>query len=219
MVCGQAVSRHLNLQKFLRFDAARYGNTKFILKGADLFHGFDVTDSQAFRQLVDAGVSDISVLPTLLVPKDVNQSASGLFEELRQCELMAHASGICLPAPQIRSTVGLLIALAIQMGYREIVLCGIDGKDRSHFFDQEKYMKAFPELIAVPESYKVVEHPHSIQEKTGLSPLDYLVSMAEFCEKSFDVEIKIASRDSYLSDKLPLYRFENEYEQASDFVA
>ena len=139
--------------------AERYKTTKFVLRGGDLLYGLDVSDSLAFRQLVKAGVSDISILPTLLVPKDVNKSTRELFEELGRVGLMQHASGLCAPVPQIRATVGLLYVVAIQMGYKEIVLCGVDGKDRAHFFDQDKYMTAFPELTAVAESYKIEQHP------------------------------------------------------------
>jgi hypothetical protein len=196
--------------------AARYRRTKFILKGADLYYGFDITDSQAFQQLVEAGVSEISILPTLMVPKDVSQASLALFEELKRNELMSHSSGICLPVPQVRSTVGLLVITAIQMGYKEIVLCGVDGKNRDHFFDQEKYMKEFPELIAVPESYTIEQHPHSVPEKTGRSSLDYIVDIAEFCEKSFGVQIKISSSDSYLSGKIPQYSFREEARSCSD---
>lgn len=195
--------------------AHKYSNTDFVLKGGDLFHGFDLSRSLSFKQLHEAAVASISTLPTLLIPKDVNRNGDELFDDLKQYDLLRAGTGISAPVPQIRSTVGLLVVLAVQMGYKEIVLCGVDGRDRAHFFDQERYMAAFPELKAIPESYKVVEHPHGIVEKTGLSPLDYLVVLAAYCKENFDVELKVASDQSYLSDKLTRYTFEDEFRSVS----
>jgi len=42
--------------------------------------------------------------------------------------------------PKWRGTLGLLVMLAYQMGYRNIVLCGMDMQDSDHFWDYEPYL-------------------------------------------------------------------------------
>ncbi len=211
---GIARNRNVEIMKAwdrcFRKVADRYGKTDIVLKGGDLFHGHDLTSSQAYQQLVEAGVASISIMPTLLVPKDISQDAYTLLDSLRRFDLMKFGAGVCPPVPQIRSTVGLLVVLAVQMGYKEIVLCGVDGRDRAHFFDHESYMSVFPELQAIADSYKITEHPHTVVENTGLSPLDYLVVFADFCRDNLGVEVKVASDKSYLTGKLPRYSFPEE---------
>lgn len=41
--------------------------------------------------------------------------------------------------PKWRGTLGLLISLAYQMGYKRIVLCGVDMDGSDHFWDYEPY--------------------------------------------------------------------------------
>ncbi|WP_282611380.1 hypothetical protein [Pelagibius sp. Alg239-R121] len=191
--------------------ASKYKDTKFIIKGGDFQHGYEIFETDGFKKFAKSGHTSISVLPVLLIPKGVQNDPLTLFDDLRRAALLSHGSGVCPPVPQIRNSIGLLIMLAVQMGYKEIVLCGVDGKSNDHFYDQEKYLEAFPELSALQKYYTSDVHSHSIPDKTtGLSSLDYIVEVAEYCEKSFGVRTKIASDDSYLSGKLPLHGFEDQ---------
>ncbi|TQV83650.1 hypothetical protein [Denitrobaculum tricleocarpae] len=188
--------------------SGRYKNAKIVIKGGDLYHGRDFAHTESFRKFEKVDGAMISVLPTLLVPDGVHDDPDGLFSGLRRAGLLSHGSGVCLPVPQVRSTVGLLIALAVQMGYKEVVLCGIDGKSDEHFFDDEKYLSVFPELSAFRKYYVNETHPHNVPGKKGVSPLDYTVLMADFCKKSFGVEVTNASAHSLLAGKLPQYVFQ-----------
>ena len=190
--------------------AHKYKETKFLIKGGDFQHGFDIFGTNGFKKFAQAGIKSVSVLPVLLIPKGVKRDPVGLFSDLRQEGLLSHASGVSAPVPQIRNSIGLLIALAVQMGYREIVLCGVDGTGDDHFYDDEKYLEMYPELSELQQYYESESHSHSIPDSaTGLSSLDYTLEVAKYCEKSFGALIKIASDESLLSGKLPRYLFED----------
>jgi hypothetical protein len=63
-----------------------------------------------------------------------------LFRYLKYLNLMPRGS-IAPFIPKLRSTVGMLAMLCYQMGYKKIVLCGVDMDGNDHFWDHIKYQK------------------------------------------------------------------------------
>lgn len=102
-----------------------------------------------------------------------------------------------------RATVSMLVSLAVKMGYRKIVLCGIDLSNPAYFYqDAERY----PETAAFQSSVRVAEPVHTtLIERPLLRPIDeVLVVLKDLVLAPLGVELYVESASSALFPRIPL---------------
>jgi hypothetical protein len=102
-----------------------------------------------------------------------------------------------------RATVSMLVSLAVKMGYRKIVLCGIDLSNPVYFYqDAERY----PETATFQSSVRVAEPVHTtLIERPLLRPIDeVLVVLKDLVLDPLGVELYVESASSALFPRIPL---------------
>lgn len=101
--------------------------------------------------------------------------------------------------PKWRSTIGLLISLSFQMGYKKIVLCGCDMRNSSHFWEIPKY-----DRFNLPTR---AFGPQFADKNYCKNTVDtYIVSLNEFFKDA--CEIYIMNKKTILHPRLKLYKGE-----------
>ena len=102
--------------------------------------------------------------------------------------------------PSIGGSLGLIIGLAVQLGYRNLVLCGFDMRNREHFYDQPGYNLAAS-----------IEPPRfDIQLRTTFlakGSLERSVSLIRFVQRNTPMKIWIADPKSAFAAFLPLWKW------------
>lgn len=98
--------------------------------------------------------------------------------------------------PKWRSTIGLLISLSFQMGYKNIVLCGCDMQDKAHFWEISKYAK-----FNLPKQCFGTEFTDKTYCKNTVD--SYIVSLNEFFKDACN--IYVMNTKTILYPRLPLY--------------
>lgn len=106
--------------------------------------------------------------------------------------------------PKWRSTIGLILSLGIQMGYRKIILCGADMNDATHFWDADNY-KVIKAKYGLPDPAGI---RNFTDEEISANTLPvYIYKLRDWVKKMYDVDIFISSRNSVLYPGLDLYKF------------
>lgn len=107
--------------------------------------------------------------------------------------------------PKWRGTLGLLISLAYQMGYRKIILCGIDMKDSRYFYDHHSYDK-IRMLYKLPAAgdHNILTMEDKSHSNSTVS--NYVENLARFIRKENNVEMFISTSESVLSSVLPIWK-------------
>jgi hypothetical protein len=133
-----------------------------------------------------------------------------LFRHTETLGLLKH--GVIAPlVPKWRSTVGLLMSWAYQMGYQKIVLCGMDMQNNEHFWHEDSY----------EERRKMYKLPKIVPDKGGkyktnimaftdehISPNTvpiYVKSLACWMKERAAVETYVMNSQTVLFPDLPLY--------------
>ncbi|MEP3277383.1 MAG: hypothetical protein ABJN26_22510 [Stappiaceae bacterium] len=109
-----------------------------------------------------------------------------------------------------RGSLGLLVSFGYAMGYKKIVLCGIDMNDGTagqHFYDVEHYADARAKYaLPGPEEHNIHKMMDVNYSKntvgTYMGQLNYHVRNRNECQ------LFVASDQSSLSSVLPLWKFE-----------
>ncbi len=110
-----------------------------------------------------------------------------------------------------RGGLSLVLDLADKLGYKNIVLMGIDLKNQIHFYDSYPQMqwRIQKEYIDPIETLKKTKHG-TMETKNGSKlPMDqYLYAVNDLYFKPKGVKLFAGSANSILSDKIPLYKFD-----------
>lgn len=112
--------------------------------------------------------------------------------------------------PKFGSTVTEMISLALMLGYKEIILCGIDMNDGGHFYDHEEFFVKYPylrELSAINNNRTPRgEHEHMDKSVRPFTIKEYIVSLRRFAKQKFGAEIYVMSEKSALFPEIQKYR-------------
>jgi len=109
-----------------------------------------------------------------------------------------------LNVPKFRSTIGLSLPLAYQMGYANIILVGIDFKGNDHFWDYPKY-KNIRNKHNVPEPEVSNIKDFTDRDYNPVTMSDYVIEMAKWMKTQNDVSVSLINDDSALYPDLPVY--------------
>lgn len=107
--------------------------------------------------------------------------------------------------PKWRGTLGLLLMLAYQMGYKKIILCGVDMHQNDHFWDYKPYLY-LKEKYSLPKLGK-----HNIDQFKNLSYSpntvpEYIYHLNNWFQNKNNVSIFVFSKQTILYPKIPLYQ-------------
>jgi hypothetical protein len=118
--------------------------------------------------------------------------------------------------PKWGCTLGLLISWGYQMGYRKLVLCGMDMTSNEHFWHEPTVQHLYRELNPPPceparrkgKSYGIMAFSDS-SISTNTIPR-YVTTLARWMGERAQVEIRIQSTDTILHPDLALHNFEDQ---------
>jgi len=140
----------------------------------------------------------VQTLPVLARSRDELEAsirflkAHGLFDQ-----------GAVDPVLKYRGTVSMVVALAAKLGYRNIVLCGIDLSDPAYFYqDPVRY----PATVNLWSHAKAVSPVHpSVVGLPMLRPIDeILVVLQDMVLAPMGAQLYVENRSSALYPRIPL---------------
>lgn len=108
--------------------------------------------------------------------------------------------------PKFRCSLGLLLSLSFQMGYKNIVLCGMDMQSNKHFWNDPRYayLHKIKELT-IPSDAPI--NRFTDKDQIGITVPEYVVSFADWARSRANVAVSVLSKRTVLYPDLPLYSF------------
>lgn len=106
--------------------------------------------------------------------------------------------------PKWKTTLGLLLSLSYEMGYEKVVLCGMDMKDSSHFWDspeyeerQEHYKLPKPGMANIPTFTDKRVSPYTM--------IDYVSEFNDWAGRRANFQLFIANDQTLLHPHLAVF--------------
>lgn len=109
-----------------------------------------------------------------------------------------------------RGALSLVLSIVDRIGYKNIVLMGVDLKDRVHFFDKHPEMQwQFETGYSDPVEIKKNQINATIDTKDSTKlPMDkYVYALNEMYFKPKKISLFVGSDQSLLNKEIPVYRF------------
>jgi hypothetical protein len=197
------------LVRLAHLRSAAYKQTPIILRGDYFSRGLAQLDrDQSYRFLMEHNLH-------YLVEYPISSQCSVPIENLvRHAELLGMLTHgrVGSPVPKWRCTLGLLLSLGFQMGYKRLVLCGMDMSSNDHFWDDPEFQHLYSGY-----NLPVCEHNRRSSRRGIMAFTDESVSpntvpryveyLASWMNRSAGVEIYIQSEETLLHPSLPIYSF------------
>lgn len=115
---------------------------------------------------------------------------------------------ICDFVPKWRGTLGLLISLSYQMGYKNIVLCGMDMQDADHFWDYPPY-ETMKEQYNLPDIGKANIKTFTDDKHSPNTVPRYVYALRDWMKEKADVKLFIYDENTVLHSELEIFKFGN----------
>lgn len=182
-----------------------YRDIPFIFRGdANAEVTFDTKDPR-FETLTNG---DLYVLDEYPIHRKVQVDINLILEYF---ELMGMLEFDRIPRiiPKLRSSVILLMVLAYQMGYKKIVLCGVDMNEGfEHFYDAPEFKKKYDELGLgiISENSMGGFHIFTSKKESRNTVPDYIKHLRKWMFDKAGVEVSILSEQTILHPDIPLYK-------------
>jgi len=176
-----------------------YKNIPFIIRGTGFAQGkFDFNDER-LNLLKQNPVFYLNEYP---ISSKCSIDPELLYKYMDALGFMAYAE-IPKFIPKWRSTIGLLIMLSYNMGYKNIVLCGVDMMKSDHFWDYEPYLE-------LREKYQLPKPGSSrlafrFEDGHSTSLPQYIYTLRDWMYKKNDVNISILSERTILHPEIKKY--------------
>jgi hypothetical protein len=180
---------------FLKHSSKEYSKVPFIIRGDE---GFSSTseylsflgDKNEIYFLREYAIHSKCDLPTI--------ELLFFFEAMGM--LSVGTIGSCVP--KIRASINLLIALCFIMGYKNIILCGIDMKNSNHFWDFGKYKeKAVKYGIDTVSQFGNL-HTFTDKKYNEFTVEDIIYTMKDYMS-NYGVNLYVANENTVLYPKIP----------------
>ena len=111
-----------------------------------------------------------------------------------------------------RGTVSLMIHLMVRLGYKKVVLLGVDLHTHNHFYDNIEELKIYnQQLYKQYEEYGLLGHFESMHTNDKFKGNkyrkfdDYLFDLRNYLYRKNKTELFIGLKDKILYPKLPSY--------------
>lgn len=135
--------------------------------------------------------------------------ANSRFDLIKKCRWYGSSSFIAQNLWFSRASVSLAISICVSLGFRKIVLCGIDMKDSRYFWDFDDYLKHplvdRPPSIS-PDPAKL--HSTICPAKSIITADEVVYAFAELLFRRCNLELNVASKASLLYPRIPVYEFD-----------
>lgn len=175
--------------------AGDYSKTEIIVRG-DSAPDDDSDIKEIFR--LRFGREPIWHLSEFPINSSLRVEISELVQFLKNLDLWGREE-LSPKIPKFAGTAGLIISLCYQMGYQNIVLCGVDMNDSPHFYNSRRYEDLFPNLDLPPLApSKLVKSGFFKDQKRWIIDLSKALA-AE------GVAVSLFSKRSTLAEHLPLW--------------
>lgn len=113
------------------------------------------------------------------------------------------------PVPKFGGTITELISLASILGYKKIVLCGVDMNDGGHFYDKKEYYEKYPFLKELSKrNNKAKIHEHMNKSIRKFTVKDLILSLNKFVGDALGAEIYTYSNKSKLHPELEYFNID-----------
>ncbi|MEX2411819.1 MAG: hypothetical protein WD607_10720 [Candidatus Paceibacterota bacterium] len=186
-----------------KFD--QYKNIPFILRGSGLANGH-LSSAKELKYLLQK--LKLYYLCEYPISSRCSISPDLLFRYMDALGFMTYGN-ISEFIPKWRSTIGLILMLVYQMGYKNIVLCGIDMQDNDHFWD-------YGSLTDIKQKYQL-PHPVVSNTKNIKSFTDknrskntvpkYIYSLRDWFKEKSDVNVYVGNEKTVLYPKINLFEY------------
>ncbi len=201
-------NRHVMYQIMVRrlIDYKEY-NVPFYFRGAVVRKGNFQNDT-AYQFIKNH--FDLKFLAEYVVHPYSTIKPTQLVDKMFKCGFFSPNNNIA--CPKFGSTIGFLVSLAIVVGYKNVVLCGIDMNNSFHFYDNYKYWSQFPSLL---DLYKFnsdlpVIHPHVNLKTLSYTVPDYLYALKFLFLRFFGGRLFVSSDTSVLYPTIQKYFFSSD---------
>lgn len=184
----------------LRDSYEKYKNIPFLIRGTELANGkFDYTDER-LHLLQNNPLFYVNEYP--IMPRCAIEPLL-LYKYMEALGLMDFGR-IADFVPKFRCTLGLLVPLSYQLGYKNIVLCGMDMQDNRHFWGDRSYSEV-KKKYSLPEGAGITNFTD-----TRISPNTvprYIYSLRDWMFEKSGVKIFIMKKKTILYPEIRLYEF------------
>lgn len=194
-----------SLIELLKLRQSDYQDSQIMVRGDKTFRG-----PLSFGEVADSlfGQKKVWFLPELAINSRVQIDPYQMMEFFSFLGLLS--SGVVGRAvPKWRGTLGLALSLAYQMGYENIVLCGFDMQDSTHFYDAPVYENRFPALVLPKPGDSNIDTFESTAHSTN-TVSRYVSEFARFAQERSDTRVFLASRYSRLQGLIPNWTFDSD---------
>ena len=108
---------------------------------------------------------------------------------------------------QWRSTVSFAIFMAVVLGYKEIVLCGVDLNDTRYFFEEPEFQEKHldPELMVPQKVQNGQVHTTNDPEKRSITVSDIMYFLHERLLPQKGIKLYVGSEQTALFPRIPVY--------------
>lgn len=180
---------------------SNYKNVPFIIRGSGFAKGEFNFNDKRIGLMKNNPVYYLSEYP---IASRCSIEPQLLYKYMDALGYMTHGK-ISKFIPKWRGSLGLLIMLAYQMGYKKIVLCGMDMHKSDHFWDYEPY-------YSVKEEYNLPDIESSDIESftnENISPNTtprYVYTLRDWMYEKNRVKIFIMNKRTVLYPKIEVYK-------------
>lgn len=192
-----------SMLELLRLKRDSYRKSHILVRGDHTFSG-SIQFSDLAREFLPEG--RLWFLPELAVNSQVELEPYEMMKFFEFLGLLNHGY-VGRAVPKWRGTLGLVLSLTYQMGYRRIVLCGIDMNDSSHFYDHRMYLGQF-HGIRPPEPGLSNAKDRWMSAKYSKNTVSrYVSEFARFAYDKSGTQLFLASPGSRLQGIIPDWKF------------
>lgn len=183
-----------------------YGETPVIIKYSPTFW--------RERQLLPKALKQVFIASHMSIPGTTEKSLSRWFNILDSMKMFCST----LPAGFIlfrQASLSWLLIFAMQLGYRKVVLCGVDLNTPRYFYDKEPSYCHQQGLLIPPSDFSTPIHPTNSPSHCagGLPIVHVLHIMDNILLKKRGIEISIGADSSALYPDFPSYVWPREDKQ------
>ena len=186
--------------ELLKDTNSKYKNIPFLLRGADIAAGSLDTSDDRINLLKNNPVYYLNTYP---ISSKCSIEVSKLFKFVESLGFFTF-NKISDFVPKFRGSLGLLISLSYQMGYKKIVLCGMDMKDSSHFWDSSFYNQ-LKDKYNLPSINDTNLNTFTDENHSPNTVPHYVYSLRDWMLDKHNVEISLINSNSALYPELDIY--------------
>lgn len=183
-----------SMLNLLNYKIKCYKDVPFIIRGSGVAKGsFDINDKR-LNKIINNQVYYINEYP---LSSECTIEPNKLISYMDALGFMTFGE-ISKFIPKWRSTVGLLISFAYQLGYKNIVLCGIDMKGNDHFWDYDPYIK-IKERYKLPDVDRSKIKSFAYKSNIENTMPEYIIALNKWMKTNGKSEIQLITDNNILN--------------------